>query len=68
MKDGKKIKSITINFSMLQDMDNLGTVGLNKGDHIIISGWKNRGNAIVTYELFRNNAIDAGILKEEYEQ
>ncbi|MEF2675886.1 MAG: hypothetical protein U0M70_06595 [Eubacteriales bacterium] len=68
MKDEKKKKSITINFSMFLDLDNLRSVGLNEGDHIIISGWKNKGNTIVTYELFRSNAIDAEILKEEYEQ
>ena len=64
--DKKKLKSITINFSSLQDMDDLISLSLSAGYHITICGIKHGIQAEVTYELLRKQALDSGILKEEY--
>lgn len=71
MEDNKqRIKSVTIdlNQSLFQDMDEFISVELNGGDHVTIKGWKYKGMATITYEMLRSNAIEAGILREEYEQ
>lgn len=63
----KKLKSITINFSSLQDLDDLISLDLSAGDHLTICGIKRGSLVNVTYKLFRKQALDSEILKEEYE-
>lgn len=65
MAEKQRLRGIAIDFSMFQDMDDLISVELNAGDHITIKGWKSKGSMVVTYELFRENAIAAGLLREE---
>lgn len=68
MDDGKrKLKSIKINFNQLQDMDSLVSINLNAGVHITIVGVKEGCSSEVTYKLCRQNALNSGILEEEYE-
>lgn len=49
-------------------MDYLFSVELKNGDEITIKGYSRRSRAVVTYKATWNDAREAGILKEEYEQ
>ena len=68
--DGAKINQIMIDFSLFKDLDYLLSLELCSGcsgNRIIIKG-TNRicSDILVTYEISRECALSAGILKENY--
>lgn len=67
---GTKINQLTIDFSLFKDLDYLISLELcsgGTGNRIIIKG-ANRicSDISVTYEISRECALRAGILKENY--
>ncbi len=67
---GTKINQFTIDFSLFKDLDYLLSLELCSGclgDRITIKG-TNRicSDILVTYEISRESALSAGILKEKY--
>ena len=62
---GAKITQLTIDFSLFKDLDYLISLELCSGNRIIIKGTNRIGSDIlVTYEISRECALSAGILKE----
>lgn len=66
---GTKINKLTIDFSLFKDLDYLISLELCSDvseDRIIIKGMDRTCNILVTYEISRECALSAGILKENY--
>lgn len=62
--DKNKIKELTLDFSVLEDLGNLTSVKLCAGNHIVIEGYNQKALAEVKYEISRGNALKTGMLKE----